>query len=448
MSERLIYPPRAGATRRDVIGSATAIAAMSLVAPGKAATRTPRRAPPGFLWGTAISGHQSEGNNVACDAWLLENQTPTAFAEPSGDACNSYHRYAEDLDIAAGLDLNCYRFGIEWSRIEPEPGRFSQAALDHYVRVLEACHARKLVPIVTYNHFTVPLWFAERGGFEVADGADLFARFCERATRTLGPLIGLASTFNEANIVLLRKVIPRFTSIAAAENAKAMIATAAKRTNSPAFSSLLFGDPDRISATMLDAHAKAYAAIKAGPGDFPVGVTLSMQEIEGVGPNNRAHQAEETIYGGWIEAARRSDFIGVQTYSRLLIGDKGLLPWPAGTEMTAAGYEYRPTAVGATIRFAAKHIGKPIYLTETGIATEDDARRVAFIRETIDEVRKCVAEGIDVKGYIYWSLLDNFEWVKGYAQHFGLVGVDRTSFHRSLKPSARYLGARARANRL
>ncbi|WCM28498.1 family 1 glycosylhydrolase [Sphingomonas sp. QA11] len=401
-----------------------------------------------FLWGTAISAHQSEGNNVHSDAWFLENGTPTAFTEPSGDACDSYHRYEEDLDLAAKLGLNCYRFGIEWARIEPEPGRFSLAELDHYRRVLEACHARNLMPMVTYNHFTVPLWFAERGGFEVADGADLFARFCGRATEHLGSLIGIASTFNEANIVLLRKVLPRFATEAAAANARAMIVAAARRTASPGFSSMLFGDPDKISTVMLDAHAKAYAAIKAGPGDFPVGVTLSMQEIQGVGPANLAHSVEDTIYGGWIEAARNSDFIGVQTYSRLRIGDKGLLPSPSGAELTAAGYEYYPAAVGATIRYAAKHIGKPIYLTETGIATEDDARRVAFIRDTIAEVRACIAEGIDVKSYIYWSLLDNFEWTAGYDKHFGLIAVDRATFRRSPKPSARYLGAQARANRL
>ena len=402
--------------------------------------------PDRFLWGTAISGHQSEGNNVNSDAWYLENHKPTAFSEPSGDACDSYHRYEQDLDIAASLGLNCYRFGIEWSRIEPEPGRFSQAELDRYARVLEACRARGLTPIVTYNHFTVPMWFAERGGFEVADGADLFARYCDRTTRRLGPLIGLASTFNEANIVLLRKVLPRFATEAAAANAKAMMAAAARNTASPGFSSILFGDPDKISAVMLDAHARAYAAIKAAAPALPVGVTLSMQQIDGVGPDNLATQAEETIYGGWIAAARASDFVGVQTYSRLRIGAKGLLPPPPGAELTAAGYEYYPSAVGATIRYAAQNIGKPIYLTETGIATDDDTRRTAFIDATIAEVRRCIAEGIDVKSYIYWSLLDNFEWTAGYSKHFGLVGVDRTSFTRTPKPSARHLGAYARAN--
>jgi beta-glucosidase len=437
--------PDTNPTRRQIVAGASLL---GVVAPTPASAAPARRAPSGFLWGTAISGHQSEGNNVNSDAWLLENGMPTAFVDRSGDACDSYHRYAEDLDLAASLGLNCYRFGIEWARIEPEPGRFSHAELDHYAEVLEACHRRGLMPMVTYNHFTVPRWFAQRGGFEVADGADLFARFCARTTERLGPLIGMASTFNEANIVLLRKVLPRFASPAAAANARAMIAAAARDTNSPAFSSMLFGDPDKISAVMLDAHAKAYAAIKAGPGDFPVGVTLSMQEIQGIGPNNRALEAEQTMYGGWIDAANASDFVGVQTYSRLRIGDRGLLASEPGVELTAAGYEYYPSAVGATLRYAARHIRKPIYLTETGIATDDDTRRVAFIAATLDQVRAVRAEGIDVKGYIYWSLLDNFEWVSGYSKHFGLVAVDRTSFRRIPKPSARYLGARAKANLL
>jgi beta-glucosidase len=429
-------------SRRELVAGAA-----GLIAVGSTTSAQPGRRR-GFLWGTAISAHQSEGNNTASDSWLLETITPTAFKDPSGDACDSYERYEEDLDIAASLGLNCYRFGIEWARIEPLKGMFSEAALDHYVRVLRACHARKLLPIVTYNHFTVPLWFAMRGGFEVADGADLFARFCARATQKLGPLIGMASTFNEANIVLLRKVLPRFASDAAAANARAMIAAAARRTDSPAFSSMLFGDPDKISAVMLDAHAKAYAAIKAGPGDFPVGVTLSMQEIQGVGPGNRAAKAEQTMYGGWIEAARASDFVGVQTYSRLRIDANGLMKAESGVPLTDMGYENYPHAIGATLRYAHAHIDKPIYLTETGIAATDDRFRAQFIDATVAEVARCIAEGIDVKGYLYWSLLDNFEWTSGYAKQFGLVAVDRKTFKRTVKPSARVLAAHAGANLL
>jgi beta-glucosidase len=434
-------------TRRDLVAGAGLVAA-GMAAPAFATGPLRRSAPRGFLWGTAISAHQSEGGNTNSDSWLLETITPTAFKDPSGDACDSYHRYAEDLDIARSLGLNCYRFGIEWARIEPAPGMFSNAALDHYARVLEACHARNLLPIVTFSHFTVPLWFAMRGGFEVADGADLFARFCGRVTERLGSLIGMASTFNEANILLLRKVLPRFASDAAAERARAMIAEARRRTASPAFSAQLFGDPEKINPVMLDAHAKGTAAIKAGPGDFPVGVTLSMQEIQGVGPNHRAREVEQILYGGWIEAARQSDFVGVQTYSRLRIDAKGLMPPEPGVPLTDMGYENYPHAIGATLRYAAEHIGRPIYLTETGIGTTNDAIRVKFIEDTLAEVRKCLDDGIAVKGYLYWSLLDNFEWTSGYAKQFGLVAVDRRSFRRTLKPSAHYFAARAKANAL
>lgn len=433
-------------TRREVVAGAAGLLASG--AAGAMPLPAGRPAPKGFLWGTAISAHQSEGGNTNSDSWLLETNMPTAFKDPSGDACDSYHRYKEDLDIAASLGLNCYRFGIEWARIEPAPGMFSQAALDHYARVLEACRARKLMPMVTFNHFTVPLWFAMRGGFEVADGADLFARFCGRATETLGPLIGMATTFNEANILGLRRVLPRFASDAAAENARNMIAAARQRTNAPQFSSMLFGDPDKIEPVMLDAHAKGYAAIKAARADLPVGVTLSMQEIQGIGPNNRADWALKTMYGGWIEAARKSDFIGVQTYSRLRIGDKGLLPPDGSVPLTDMGYENYPPAIGACLRYAAKHVGKPVYLTETGIGSTDDAARAKFIDATIAEVAKCIADGVEVKGYLYWSLLDNFEWTSGYAKKFGLVEVDRKTFKRTLKPSARVLAAHAKANRL
>ncbi|QNQ09834.1 glycoside hydrolase family 1 protein [Sphingomonas alpina] len=429
--------------RAAVIGGAALTAGALLGAPALA--KPLRKVPRGFLWGTAISAHQSEGNDVHSDCWLLENLPETVFKEPSGDACDSFNRYEQDFDIARAMGLNCYRFGIEWARIEPERGKFSIAALDHYVRVLEACRARGLLPVLTYNHFTVPLWFAERGGWEAADSAELFARFCERATRSLGSLIGMASPFNEANIHLLGKLLRMGATPEHVAKRKAMIAAAAAKTNAPKFSSLLFADPDRIDAHLLDAHAKAYQAIKAGPGDFPVGVTLSTQDFQPVGEQSLAPMIEKMVYGSWWDAVNASDFVGVQTYTRVRLDAKTMVPPPPGTEMTAAGYEYYPPALGNTIRLAAKRTTKPIYVTESGIATDDDTRRVAWIDETLAEIGQCIAEGIDVKSYMYWSLLDNFEWTSGYGQHFGLVAVDRTSFKRSPKASAWYLAKRAKA---
>jgi beta-glucosidase len=424
-------------TRRDVLAALVAATALATSA-GRAAT--PRRSlPKAFLWGAAISAHQSEGNDFNSDSWLLEHLPETVYKEPSGDACDSYHRYEQDFAVARSIGLNCYRFGIEWARIEPEPGQFSQAELDHYVQVLASCRAHGLLPIVTYNHFTVPRWFAMRGGWEVADSPDIFARFCERATRALGDQIGMASPFNEANIHLLVKMLRVAATPEYIAKRVAMIAAAARATSSPKFSSILFTDPDRIDAHLLEAHAKAYQAIKAGPGDFPVGVTLTTQAIEAVGDGSIAPQMEKTLYGGWWEAVNASDFVGVQAYTRFRFDSKTIVPAPPGAEMTAAGYEYYPQALGDMIRLAARKTRKPIYVTESGIATDDDTRRVAWLDACVAEVERCLAEGIDVRSYIYWSLLDNFEWTQGYGQHFGLVAVDRSTFVRKAKPSAQHL---------
>lgn len=423
-------------TRRDVLAGLAAAAAIG-AAPAGAAIR--RAMPKGFLWGAAISAHQSEGNDVNSDSWLLENLPETVYKDRSGDACDSYHRYERDFAIARSIGLGCYRFGIEWARIEPEPGRFSRAALDHYARVVESCRAHGLLPIVSYNHFTVPRWFAMRGGWEVADSADLFARYCDRVTRAFGDQIGMASPFNEANIQLLIKVLRLGATPEYLAKRTSMIAAAARATNSPRFSSILFADPDRIDAHLLDAHAKAYQAIKAGPGDFPVGVTLTTQPVEPVGEGSIAPRIESMLYGGWWDAVNASDFVGVQAYFRMRVDAKGVVPPPPGTETTGAGYEYYPAALGDAVRLAARKTRKPIFVTESGIATDDDARRVAWLDASVAEVQRCHDDGIDVKSYIYWSLLDNFEWTQGYGQHFGLVSVDRDTFARTLKPSARHL---------
>ena len=402
--------------------------------------------PEGFLWGAAISAHQSEGNNLNADVWLAENVASTTFQEPSRDACDSYHRFAEDIAIAADLGLNCYRVGIEWARIEPEPGRFSMAELDRYSRMVDACLERGLAPMITYSHFTVPRWFAARGGFEVADGADLFARFADRATRRLGDRLAAATTFNEANIQRLIKLF--FRTPEEKPCIDAMIAACAESCGSQRFSSLLFADVEKTESVLVDAHRKAAAAIKAGPGSFPVGLSLTMQEVQGVGDGNLAHHVVDALYGPWLEEAAKADFIGVQTYTRVQIGPFGKVDPPAGAEMTAAGYEFYPQALGHTIRFAAARTGRPVYVTESGIATSDDTRRIAYIDAALAEVRHCLDEGIDVRGYIHWSLLDNFEWTAGYGQHFGLVEVDFETFQRRPKPSARHLGAIARSGRI
>lgn len=402
-----------------------------------------RPVPANFLWGSAISAHQTEGNNVNADAWLCENVSPSVYVERSGDACDSWDRHELDFDIAAGLGFNCHRIGIEWARIEPEQGHFSHAALDHYRRALEALHARGLAPIVTFNHFTVPRWFAARGGFEVADGADLFVRYVARAAAALGDLIAYALPFNEANIQRLVTLLRGGQPVG--DDAQAMLAACAKACGTDRFSSLLFAPLAACEPVMIDAQAKAMAALKAGLGSFPVGLSLTMQDVQGVGDGNLAAVVTDLLYGPWLEAARGADFVGVQTYTRVRVGPKGPLPPAPEAEMTTAGYEFYPQALGNTIRLAHARVGRPIIVTESGIATDDDTRRIAFIDGALAEVRRCLADGIPVGGYICWSLLDNFEWTRGYRERFGLVHVDYETFARTPKPSAHHLGAIARS---
>lgn len=404
-----------------------------------------RTAPEGFLWGVALSAHQSEGDNSNSDVWLAENVMPSLFRQPSGLACDSYNRYDQDIAIAAGAGFNCYRFGVEWARIEPHPGVFSESELDRYSRMVDLCLARGLAPVLTYNHFTVPRWFAERGGFEKADGADLFARYAGKVTERLGDRLAAASTFNEANIQRLLSLVRSPKDRIAA---KKMMDECVKQTGAKDFSSLLFTDYRKTEPVLLDAHRKAMAAIKAGPGQFPVGVTLTMQDIQGVGWINAASIVIDKLYGPWLDEAAKADFIGVQTYTRARIGMRGPLQPSKFADMTDAGYEFYPEALGNTIRLAAARTGRPVYVTENGIATSNDQRRIDYINAALRQVRNCLDEGIDVRSYIHWSLLDNFEWTAGYSQHFGLVEVDLETFERKPKPSAFHLGAIARSGRL
>jgi len=424
------------------------LGALALTAPSMLQAAVPaarRRVPKGFLWGTAISAHQSEGNNLNSDMWLNEHVPGTLFREPSGDACDSYERFGADIAIAASLGLNCHRFGIEWARIEPEPGSFSMAALDHYKRVLETCHKNGLSPMVTFAHFTTPRWFAARGGFEADGATDLFARFAGEAAAHFGSLVSAATTFNEINAPRLIPVLaPGYTKLRPLIDR--MLAASAKACGSDRFNSWVFAEADRIEPPTRIAHTKAYQAIKAAGAAYPVGISLSMQDLQPVaGGEARAKQLAGILYDQWLDPSVPSDFVGVQAYTRILIGADGVLPVPAGKPTTDAGYEYYPPALGNTVRHAAKIGRKPVIITENGIATSDDRRRVAFIDETLAEVSQCLAEGIDLRGYLHWSLLDNFEWTRGYSQHFGLVAVDRTTFKRTPKPSAYHLGRIARS---
>lgn len=383
--------------------------------------------PDGFLWGTATAAHQVEGGNVNNDWWVFEHERPDLCAEPSGDACDSFHRWGEDLDLVASLGFGAYRFSLEWSRIEPAEGEFSTAALEHYRAMCAGCRERGLVPVVTFHHFTSPRWLAARGGWEAKDAPERFARFCEQAVRRLGDLVGWACTLNEPNIVALMGygygIFP------------------------PALSD--WGRRQAVNGSLCRAHRLAVDALRAGPGRFPVGLTLSMNDYQVMaGGEARLEEIRRQSEDVYLDATAGDDFIGVQTYSRARVDATGMLGPERGVPVTQMGYEYWPQALEATIRRAAGVTGLPVLVTENGIGTADDEQRRSFVAQALAGVRRCLDDGIDVRGYFYWSLLDNFEWVLGYGPTFGLVAVDRQRFVRTPKPSARWLGALAKANLL
>ncbi len=404
--------------------------------------------PKGFLWGAASAGHQVEGGNTDSDLWLLENVAGSIFAEPSGDACDHYHRYADDIALVASFGLNTFRTSVEWSRIEPAEGRFDREAIAHYRDVLETCHRYGIAPMVTYHHFTSPLWLLADGGWENPRTPELFARYAEVVTAELGDLFDVACTLNEPNLPFLlgalglgaktpgdRRHIPMFVNAAAELGVDPAIIA-----------------PFQFSATQagydvkLAAHRLGRDAIKSVRHEIAVGWTLANSDIQAApGGEQYATTLRHDINERFLEASRGDDFVGVQTYGRHAFDEDGaLMKATEGVPVNQMGDEIYPQGLSSTIREAARVAGVPVYVTENGLATTDDAQRVQFLEDSVDVVADCIADGVDVRGYIVWTLLDNFEWIFGYEPKFGLVAVDRATQGRTPKPSAYRLGELAR----
>jgi beta-glucosidase len=440
--------------RRDfLVAGGVALASGVLQGGSLAGTAAPRPKtagfPDGFLWGAATAGHQVEGNNTASDLWLLENLQPTAFAEKSGDACNSFELWPQDLDLVRELGLNTYRFSIEWARIEPEPGLYSTAMLDHYKRMIEGCRERGLTPVVTFNHFTCPRWFSAAGGWLSPGSTALFARYCERATRHLGAAIGYATTLNEPNLMRLLKWMDLPGPLIEAQ--RAMLAAAARASGSRSFSAANvtnFEDLDRQQASLLLAHAAGRDAIKSVRPDLPVGLSLAIQDDQAVGAGSMREEKRAYCYGAWLDAVQGDDFVGVQNYERVVYDARGRVRPPAGTPLNSMGSEIYPPSLGGAVRYVHAAAGRPILVTEHGLGTTDDTQRAAFIPAALAGLKSAIDAGIPVRGYIHWTLLDNFEWIFGYGPKYGLYAVDRQSFRRTPKPSAAVYGGIARRNGL
>lgn len=384
--------------------------------------------PNGFVWGTATAAHQVEGGTWNNDWWEFEHTPGSGTTEPAGDACDHFWRYPSDIAMLADFGFGAYRFSLEWSRIEPDEGEFSRSALDHYRRMCATTREAGLIPVVTFHHFTTPRWAVTDGGWTDPAIVDRFARFCDVAVTALGDDIGMACTINEPNIVsLMGHMVGAFP---------------------PGHRDL--GEYATANEHLKAAHRKGYDAIKSGPGDFPVGSTIAMGDWWiPEGSEATLEMTRQMHEGQHLDAAAGDDFVGVQAYSRTRLDASGLPMGPeAGVEVLDMGYEYWPEALEVSIRYAAEKTGSPIYVTENGIGTGDDTQRIRYVTDALGGLRRCLDDGLDVRGYFYWSLLDNFEWVLGYRPRFGLLGVDRVTQVRTPKPSAGWLGEIARTNTL
>lgn len=405
--------------------------------------------PPDFLWGVATAGHQNEGDNVASDTWFLENVSPTVFREPSGKACNSWELWETDLDLVAGMGLNAYRFSVEWARIEPVEGEFSEEALAHYERMVDGCLARGLAPIVTLSHFTSPHWFAARGAWLDARAPELFARFTGVVMDRFGDRVAYVVTFNEPDLpeMLTWAGLPPIVAELEAKTLEAA-ATAAGVERYRAGNVMLREDFADMRAGMTAAHAAAKAAVKDRRPDLPVGLSLAMCDDAAVpGGEELRDRKRAEVYDYWLRLASADDFVGVQNYERLTYGPEGLIPAPEGAVLNGMGTPVDPVSLRGAVEYAHRVSGVPVLVTEHGVSTPDDTIRAGFIAPSLDLLAETIAAGTPVVGYCHWTLMDNFEWIFGYGPKLGLHEVDRETFERTAKPSADEFAAYVRGAR-
>jgi len=401
--------------------------------------------PDGFLWGAATAGHQIEGNNVNSDWWAREQMMPGM--ELSGDAVDSYHRYREDIQLLADAGLTSYRFSLEWSRIEPVRGYFSKAELAHYRRMIDFCLDNGVTPVVTLQHFTTPQWFAALGGWDGPEAQELFCAFVEQACTILDGVEWVA-TMNEPNMQAAIMTAMRHLAASGGDWTSPTIEAEGDDEKKQTHSEFLtYADPE-IGRMFTRIHHAARDIVRART-NAKVGWTIAAGALTAApGGEEKLLQiryGKEDVY--W-EGSRGDDFVGVQAYSSQQVDANGLVPHPPHPDNTLVGTAFRPDSLAMAVRHAwevSEHT--PIMITENGIATADDAQRIRYTGEALEGLLGTIADGIDVRGYLHWSLLDNFEWGH-WEPTFGLIAVDRDTFVRTPKPSLGWLGEVARRNAL
>lgn len=367
-----------------------------------------KKFPEGFLWGATTAAYQVEGGieNVDWAEAARRGEVPTC-----GRATDHYHRYQSDFDIAKSLGQNAHRFSIEWARIEPEEGKFNEVEILHYQEVLRALRARGLEPFVTLWHFTLPIWFSQKGGFTSPEAPELFSRYCEYVVSKLGDNAKFWITMNEPLVWATHGYLKK---------------------SWPPFKKNLFTFIT-VQSSLVRSHVAAYEKIKKNNQNLQVGIAKNNIFFT----STRVWWSRvAAFFMNWFWNDRflnaiynHQDFIGLNHYFYKKFGSKEILP------KTDMEWDIFPQAIYHALIRLNKY-GKPIYITENGLADEFDVKRRAYIRDYLSYVKKAIDEGVPVRGYFYWSLLDNYEWSFGFSKRFGLVEVNYITMERIVRSSA------------
>lgn len=414
-----------------------------------------RTFPDSFRFGTATAATQIEGHCTTSDWWEFA-QTPGRIR--GGDvphpACDSWHRFEDDIELQTKLGLNAHRMSVEWARIEPAPNEFDHAAIDRYRGMLGALRDSGIEPMVTLHHFTLPRWVAQRGGLLSPELPDYFDRFVRVVVGALGDLVPRWITINEPNAVATLGYLLGMHPPGRSNPIQAV----------------------RAHQNLLAMHVRGYHAaheVAAGRGwPLEAGVAHHLRLVEPMSqgrldrfgtrvfdetfnwaffdalagkPRPVMEQAVlASVRARRVDAAGTHDFVGLNYYSRDLIrfshrhGREMFIhrSVPPSAEISDLGWEVFPDGLGRLIRACCQRTGLPVYVTENGIADARDAQRASFLVRHLAQVADAIAEGFDVRGYYHWTLIDNFEWSEGYEPKFGLYAVELESQRREARASA------------
>ncbi len=379
-----------------------------------------------FLWGSATSAYQVEGGNIWSD-W--ETWEKDHAREQCGQAVNHYEMYEKDFSLAKQLNQNAHRLSFEWARVEPRPGNFSIAALNHYGKVLEQLRLLDIKICLTLNHFTLPTWLAKLGGWENEQTIWYFNRFVNLIVDSYGPLVDLWITINEPLVLATEGYL--YGHWPPQKKSHRRLVSVVKN--------------------LCQAHNSAYRLIHNRFPEAPVGLAHNFFSLEPYRPwflgDKWAGQQADRFWNQWIMdlTVGHHDFLGVNYYFHQLVFlsfnyRRGFVsfadPKKISRETSALGWEINPKGLTDVLQNLWQTYGLPLYVTENGLAAKNDDQQSSFIVRSVEAMQQAIRQGVLVKGYFYWSLLDNFEWDKGFEPKFGLVSVKRDDWTRHLKPAA------------